>query len=254
MNALRNITAPALLGIAVLVVWELACRLVPISPILLPPPSVIGATMARQVATLSFDFFKTVVQAVIPGWIIGNLAGVLVALACDRFEFLKRGLLPLGNFFSVLPLVGVAPIMVMWFGVGVAPNIAVVVIMTFFPMLVNAVAGLDASSHLERDLMRSYGANWRQALIALRLPAAMPFIFNALKINSTLAMIGAIVAEFFGTRIAGMGFRMQTGFGSMSLDLVWAEIAVAAVTGSLFYALLVVAERAVTFWHPSYRT
>jgi NitT/TauT family transport system permease protein len=162
--------------------------------------------------------------------------------------------LPLGNFFSVLPLVGVAPIMVMWFGTGVAPNIAVVVIMTFFPMLVNALAGLQASLHLERDLMRSYNASWVQALLSLRLPAAMPFLFNALKINSTLAMIGAIVAEFFGTRIAGMGFRMQTGFGSMSLDLVWAEIAVAALTGSLFYALLVLAERTVTFWHPSYRT
>jgi len=147
----------------------------------------------------------------------------------------------------------VAPIMVMWFGVGVAPNIAVVVIMTFFPMLINALAGLEATSHLERDLMRSYGASWGQALGALRLPAAMPFIFNALKINSTLAMIGAIVAEFFGTRIAGMGFRIQTGSGSQSLDLVWAEIAMAAVTGSLFYGLLVLAERKITFWHPSYR-
>ncbi len=253
MTFLRSLTAPALLGLAVLILWEVACRTVPISPILLPPPSVIGAKIVAEIPTLAFDFFKTVIQAVIPGWIIGCASGLAVALACDRFGFLKRGLLPIGNFFSVLPLVGVAPIMVMWFGVGVAPNIAVVVIMTFFPMLVNAIAGLEASSHLERDLMRSYGASWGQALLALRLPAAMPFIFNALKINSTLAMIGAIVAEFFGTRIAGMGFRMQTGFGSMSLDLVWAEIAVAAVTGSLFYALLVLIERGVTFWHPSYR-
>ena len=220
----------------------------------MPAPSVIGAKIGAETQLLGFDFFKTVIQAVIPGWIIGNAAGLAVALLCDRFDFLKRGLLPLGNFFSVLPLVGVAPIMVMWFGTGVAPNIAVVVIMTFFPMLVNAIAGLQASSHLERDLMRSYNASWGQALASLRLPAAMPFIFNALKINSTLAMIGAIVAEFFGTRIAGMGFRMQTGFGSMSLDLVWAEIAVAALAGSLFYALLVLIERAVTFWHPSYRT
>jgi NitT/TauT family transport system permease protein len=250
----RALVAPALLGIAFLIAWELACRLIPISPVLLPPPSVIGATLAAQVPTLALDFVKTVVQAVIPGWVIGCALGLLVALLCDRFGFLRRGLLPLGNFFSVLPLVGVAPIMVMWFGVGVAPNIAVVVIMTFFPMLVNAIAGLAAAGHLERDLMRSYGASWWQSLTALRLPAAMPFVFNALKINSTLAMIGAIVAEFFGTRVAGMGFRMQTGFGSMSLDLVWAEIAVAAVTGSLFYAVLVLMERAVTFWHPSYRT
>jgi NitT/TauT family transport system permease protein len=250
---LRNLVAPGLLGVALLVVWEVACRGIPISPILLPAPSVIAAKFVTELPTLGFDFYMTVLQAVIPGWIIGSLAGLLVALACDRFDFLRRGLLPLGNFFSVLPLVGVAPIMVMWFGTGVAPNIAVVVIMTFFPMLVNAIAGLGASSHLERDLMRSYNASWWQALTSLRLPAAMPFIFNALKINSTLAMIGAIVAEFFGTRVAGMGFRMQTGFGSMSLDLVWAEIAVAAVTGSLLYALLVMIERAVTFWHPSYR-
>ncbi len=254
MSRVKALAAPALFGLVMLLLWEGLCRGIPISPILLPPPSVIGAKIAAEVPMLAYDFVKTVLQAVVPGWIIGCAAGLGVALLCDRFGFLRRGLLPIGNFFSVLPLVGVAPIMVMWFGVGVAPNIAVVVIMTFFPMLVNAIAGLSASSHLERDLMRSYGASWGQALASLRLPAAMPFVFNALKINSTLAMIGAIVAEFFGTRVAGMGFRMQTGFGSMSLDLVWAEIALAAVTGSAFYALLVLSERAVTFWHPSYRT
>lgn len=254
MSSLRNLFAPALLGVAILVLWELACRAIPISPILLPAPSVIAQRFMVEIPTLALDFWMTVIQAVIPGWIIGCGAGLLVALACDRFGFLRRGLLPVGNFFSVLPLVGVAPIMVMWFGIGVAPNIAVVVIMTFFPMLINTLAGLAASSDLERDLMRGYGASWWQALAALRLPAAMPFVFNGLKINSTLAMIGAIVAEFFGTRIAGMGFRIQTGSGSQSLDLVWAEIALAAVAGSLFYGVLVMAERHFTFWHPSYRT
>ena len=254
MMKLRDLLAPALLGVAILILWEVACRAIPISPILLPAPSVIAQRFVADIPILAYDFFMTVIQAVIPGWLIGCGAGIAVALLCDRFDFLRRGLLPVGNFFSVLPLVGVAPIMVMWFGVGVAPNIAVVVIMTFFPMLINTLAGLQASSQLERDLMRSYGASWWQSLSALRLPAAMPFIFNALKINSTLAMIGAIVAEFFGTRIAGMGFRIQTGSGSQSLDLVWAEIAVAAVTGSLFYALIVLIERRTTFWHPSFRT
>lgn len=254
MKQWRALIAPALLGLLFLLAWEVACAIVPISPILLPPPSSIWQRMVADVGTLGIDFVKTVVQAVVPGWVIGCASGVGVALLCDRFDFLKRGLLPIGNFFSVLPLVGVAPIMVMWFGTGVAPNIAVVVIMTFFPMMINALAGLEASQQLERDLMRSYGASWWQSLNALRFPAAMPFIFNALKINSTLAMIGAIVAEFFGTRIVGMGFRIQTGSGSQSLDLVWAEIAVAALTGSLFYAALVLLERKTTFWHPSYRT
>jgi NitT/TauT family transport system permease protein len=103
--------------------------------------------------------------------------------------------------------------------------------MTFFPMLVNTVAGLNASSSIERDLMRTYAANYWETLLKLRLPAAGPFIFNALKINSTLALIGAIVAEFFGTPIVGMGFRISTEVGKLNIDLVWAEIAVAALAG-----------------------
>ena len=101
--------------------------------------------------------------------------------------------------------------------------------------------------------MRSYNASWAQALTSLRLPAAMPFIFNALKINSTLALIGAIVAEFFGTPIVGMGFRISTEVGRMNVDMVWAEIAVAAMAGSVFYGIVALIERTVTFWHPSVR-
>jgi NitT/TauT family transport system permease protein len=106
---------------------------------------------------------------------------------------------------------------------------------------------------MQRDLMHSYAASYLQTLTKLRLPAALPFIFNALKINSTLALIGAIVAEFFGTPIVGMGFRISTEVGRMNVDMVWAEIAVAAVAGSAFYGIVALIERAVTFWHPSVR-
>jgi NitT/TauT family transport system permease protein len=246
---------PALiLGVGVLLFWEFAVRAFSISPILLPPPTAVWARFISSLPMLGEDFWETIIKAMVPGWILGSAAGLSAALICDRLPFLRRGLLPLGNLVSVLPLVGIAPIMVMWFGPGVLPKVAVIVIMTFFPMLVNATAGLQASGHLERDLMRSYGSQWMQTLLKLRLPAAMPFVFNALKINSTLALIGAIVSEFFGTLVVGMGFRIQTGSGSQSLDLVWAEIVVAAITGSAFYGLLTLLERKVTFWHPSYRT
>jgi len=221
--------------------------------VLLPPPSMIGARIAGSLPTLGADFVQTVIRAVIPGWIMGSLAGFLIALLCDRFGFLRRGLMPIGNFISALPIIGIAPILVMWFGFDWQSKAAVVVVMTFFPMLVNTVAGLASAGHLERDLMRSYGASWSRTLLALRLPAAMPFIFNAFKINATLAMIGAIVAEFFGTPIVGMGFRISTEVGRMAVDMVWATIAIAAIAGSSFYALLVLAERRVTFWHPSNR-
>ncbi len=249
----QNFLAPALFGVAVLILWQGVVRYFEVPFVIFPAPSDIWAKLIMSLPTLYEDFVQTFIRAVIPGWIMGSLAGFLVALLCDRFDFLKRGLLPLGNLAAALPIVGVAPILVMWFGFDWQSKAAMVVVMTFFPMLVNVVTGLQAAGHLERDLMRSYGANWFQTLIKLRLPAAMPFVFNALKINSTLAMIGAIVAEFFGTPIVGMGFRISTEVGRMGLDMVWAEITVAALVGSAFYGLLVALERWVTFWHPSYR-
>jgi NitT/TauT family transport system permease protein len=174
-------------------------------------------------------------------------------VAIDRSPFLQRGLMPVGNLISALPIIGVAPIMVMWFGFDWPSKAAVVIIMTFFPTLVNTVQGLRAADAMQRDLMHTYAASYWQTLVKLRLPAAAPFIFNALKICSTLAMIGAIVAEFFGTPIVGMGFRISTEVGRMNVDMVWAEIAVAALAGSAFYGLVALIERWVTFWHPSVR-
>ncbi|HSF96885.1 MAG TPA: ABC transporter permease, partial [Thermohalobaculum sp.] len=199
------------------------------------------------------DFFQTVIRSVLPGYAIGCGVAFATAILTDRSPFLQRGLLPLGNLAAALPIVGIAPIMVMWFGFDWQSKAAVVVIMCFFPMLVNCMAGLASAEAMQKDLMHTYGASYWQTLTKLRLPAAWPFIFNGLKICTTLALIGAIVAEFFGTPIVGMGFRISTEIGRMALDMVWAEIAVAALAGSAFYGLVVIAERAVTFWHPSVR-
>ncbi|NRP70124.1 putative aliphatic sulfonates transport permease protein SsuC [Ensifer psoraleae] len=245
---------PLLFGITILVLWEGVVRGFGIPSVLLPAPSMIWQRLVNSLPTLAADFRQTFLKAVLTGYALGCGLGFVVAILIDRSPFLQRGLLPLGNFVSALPVIGVAPIMVMWFGFDWQSKVAVVVIMTFFPMLVNTVSGLAAASHMERDLMRTYAATWWQTLVKLRLPAAWPFIFNALKINSTLALIGAIVAEFFGTPIVGMGFRISTEVGRMNVDMVWAEIAVAAVAGSAFYGVVALAERAVTFWHPSIRS
>ncbi|RWL86475.1 MAG: ABC transporter permease [Mesorhizobium sp.] len=251
-NALRLII-PAIFGAWILFIWEAVTRGAGIPFILLPPPSAIGARIANSLPILGSDVRQTIFKAVLIGYVVGNLAGFAVAILADRVPFLRRGLLPIGNMVSALPIIGVAPIMVMWFGFDWPSKAAVVIIMTFFPMLVNTVAGLAASGHMERDLMRTYASGYWPTLLKLRLPAAMPFIFNALKINSTLALIGAIVAEFFGTPVVGMGFRISTEVGRMNIDMVWAEIAVAALAGSVFYGVVALIERAVTFWHPSVR-
>lgn len=250
--ALR-IAIPIVFGAWLLIIWELVTRGFSVPQVLLPSPSAIAQRFANSTATLWVDFKQTFLKAVLIGYSMGCLSGFLVALLIDKSSFLKRGLLPVGNLVSALPIIGVAPIMVMWFGFDWHSKAAVVVIMTFFPMLVNTVAGLSAADHMQGDLMKTYAASYTQSLMKLRLPQALPFIFNALKINSTLALIGAIVAEFFGTPIVGMGFRISTEVGRMNVDMVWAEIAVAAVAGSVFYGLITLIERMCTFWHPSFR-
>ena len=252
-SSMINIVIPVLFGAALVALWEGVTRGFNVPSVLLPAPSMIWGRIIDSTHILWADFRQTYLKAVIAGYVMGCGIGFITAILVDRSPFLRKGVIPVGNLVAALPIVGVAPIMVMWFGFDWQSKAAVVVVMTFFPMLVNTVAGLAATGSMERDLMRTYAASRTQTLIKLRLPAAMPFIFNALKINSTLALIGAIVAEFFGTPIVGMGFRISTEVGRMNVDMVWATIFVAALAGSLSYGLIALAERAVTFWHPSYR-
>lgn len=243
----------ALFGAWVLVFWEILVRALDVPRVLLPAPSLVIGSMGDHAPKLWGDFVQTVGKAVLIGWALGCGLGFAVAVAIDRMPFLQRGLLPVASLTSAIPLVGVAPIAVMWFGFEWPSKAAVVVLMTFFPMLVSTLAGLQAAGKLERELMYSYAASYPRTLLALRLPAALPFIFGALKVNATLALIGAIVAEFFGSPTSGLGFRISTEAARMNMPLVWGAIVVAAVTGSVAYALLVALERRAAFWHPSVR-
>ena len=252
-NRFINLLVPALFGFSILILWEGLVRGFNISPILLPPPSAIAVRFSGSMSILWEDFVQTFIKGALSGYVIGCSAAFITAVAVDKSNFLKRGLLPVGNFVAALPIIGMAPILVMWFGFDWHSKAAVVVVMVFFPMLVNTVAGLNAKDNIQHDLMKTYGASYWQNLLKLNLPAAMPFIFNGLKICTTLALIGAIVSEFFGSPTRGMGFRISTEVGRLSLDMVWAEITVAAFAGSAFYGLMALIEKGVTFWHPSQR-
>ncbi|SFI58072.1 ABC transporter permease [Jannaschia pohangensis] len=250
---MARIASPILFGLTLLILWEMACRLFAIPTVILPAPTQIAAAFATNLPTLWADFVQTVLKGALGGWIIGCTAAIATALLVARSDFLRRGLLPVGSFMAALPIVGTAPILVMWFGFGWESKAAVVVVMVFFPVLVNTVAGLSDTTAMQRDLMRTYGASAGQELRFLRLQAALPFIFNGLKIATTLALIGAIVAEFFGSPTLGMGFRISTEVGRLNLPMVWASIVVAALAGSLSYGAIALLEKRLTFWHPSQR-
>ena len=252
-HAVYGTLTAAVFGLWLLYLWQLLVTAFDVPRVLLPAPALIAQSLVDQWPLLLGDFVQTVVKSVATGWVMGCALGFGVALAIDRQPFLQRGLLPIASLTSAVPLVGVAPIAVMWFGFDWPSKAAVVVLMTFFPMLVSTLAGLKAATRIERELMYSYAASYGQTLWSLRLPNAMPFVFSALKINATLALIGAIVAEFFGSPTAGLGFRISTESSKMNMSLVWSAITVAAVTGSIVYAILVQLERRVAFWHPSVR-
>ncbi|MEC8573243.1 MAG: ABC transporter permease, partial [Pseudomonadota bacterium] len=247
---LVQLLVPGIFGLTILLVWELLVRGLDVSLVILPAPSVIAARFAESLPILWADFMQTIVKGALSGYVIGCGAALLTAVAVDRSDFLRRGLLPVGNFVAALPIVGTAPILVMWFGFDWQSKAAVVVVMVFFPVLVNTVAGLRETDQMQRDLMQTYAASYWQSFFKLRLPAALPFIFNGLKIATTLALVGAIVAEFFGSPTVGMGFRISTSVGQLALDMVWAEILVAALAGSAFYGGMVLIEKTLTFWHP----
>lgn len=244
---------PALFGITLILMWELIVRGLEVPGVILPPPSMVAARFASSTHILWVDFVQTFMKGALTGYLMGAVAAFIVALLVDRSDFLRRGLMPVGNFMAAMPIIGTAPILVMWFGFDWHSKAAVVVVMVFFPILVNTVEGLRATDTMQRDLMRTYAASYWQTLWLLRVPAAMPFVFNGLKIGTTLALIGAIVAEFFGSPVVGMGFRISTSVGQLALDMVWAEIVVAALAGSAFYGFVALVERGVTFWHPSQR-
>ena len=248
-----RLLVPAVFGLTLLIMWELLVRLLEVSPVILPPPTAIASRFGQELSILWADFEQTIIKGAMTGYVIGAIAAFAVAILADRSDFLTRGILPVGGFMAALPIVGTAPIFVKWLGSDWQSKAAVVAVMVFFPILVNVVAGLRETTVMQRDLMRTYGAGYWPTLFKLRLPAAMPFIFNGLKIATTLALIGAIVAEFFGSPTVGMGFRISTSVGQLALDMVWAEIVVAALAGSAFYGLMAWIEGRVTFWHPSQR-
>lgn len=249
--ALRTLP-PACVFVLLILIWEFGVRLLHVPDYTLPAPSKILHTIPT-IDELRSDAYYTAVEEALPGFLIGSGLGFLVAVIAGRFRFVARGVLPYAVISNSIPIIGMAPIAVALFGFDWQSKAFIVAVLTFFPMVINSYRGLTSVDPLSLQLMRSYAASSWEMFFKLRLPAALPYMFNGLKINTTLAMIGAIVGEYFGAQSAGLGYFISREAGSLSMDQVWAAVVVACVIGIAAYLLVVLLERIFTSWHISYR-
>jgi NitT/TauT family transport system permease protein len=187
------------------------------------------------------------------GLLIGGLAGFVCAMFFASVPFLRRGALPIAASMNSIPIIAISPIAVLWLGFGPPSKIAVVALMTFAPMVVNAFKGLYSIEPASLELMSSLAASPRQVFWKLRLPHSLPYLFTALKVGATLAMIGALVAEFFNAQ-RGLGVTLSTNIQVAKMPIAWAAIVVAALVGLALFGVVSLVERAAIPWHVSIRT
>ncbi len=233
--------------------WEGLVRALKIGVFLLPPPSAIVLQLASDAGFL-FSIGLYTFQSALYGFLIGVVLGIGIAILSVRWTWLADGLLPFAVASNAVPIIALAPLVGVWLGSTTqSSKIAIVAIMVFFPTLINTFRGLISPDSAAFELMQSYAATSTQIFMKLRVPAALPYLFNALKIGATLSMIGAVVSEYFGgpRRALGVYILAQASVGRY-ID-AWAAILVACVLGIAFYLVIVVAERMAMPWHLSNR-
>ncbi len=235
--------APALLtGLLAVLTAEGLLRAYAVPAGLIPTPTRVLAALWNARTVLLQDTYTTFVLEALLGFLAGTVLGLALALLVVRFRFLERGLLPYAALFSSIPIVALAPVIVKAIGLDWPSKTVVVAVTVLFPVMVGAVRGLQSASPLHLDLMHTYAAAPTRTFLDVRVPTALPFVFGALKVASSLALISAIVAEFFGTNGHGLGFRIQIEVGRFGLDVVWAAIVLASMAGIAFFSLVSAAE------------
>jgi NitT/TauT family transport system permease protein len=236
-----------------LALWELAVRIFSIERFLLPAPSAIAGAFADNAEELLNAGLTTLVEAA-GGFAIGLIAGLVVAFLTARFAFARGALMPFAIAANAIPIVAFAPIANSWFGI-ISPlsKMMIVALLVFFPVMINVVRGLTSAEPAALELMRSYASSDWTVVRKVRIPAALPYFFTALKVSATLSLIGAIVGEYFGGASEALGRIIVENAAFLRFSTAWAAIIIAAALGIAFYLIIVALERLVMPWHASVR-
>lgn len=245
----RVVWPPLLVGLLVLLGWQLLVIGLNVPGYILPAPTAIWQQLLEDFGII-FDASQTTALAVIGGILLGTLVAVLVSVLVSLFEHLSRPVLILVSIVSSAPIVALAPIFNAWFGAtNLFSKISVAAIMVFFPVMVNTTTGLLSVSSLHMELMHSLGASKRQILSMVRVPGALPAFIDGLKIGAPLAVIGIIVAEYFGGPTRALGVMIANSAAVSQFALTWAAVFAASVLGITVFLVVLLLERLIVPWN-----
>jgi NitT/TauT family transport system permease protein len=248
----------ALVFVGVLIFWEVSVTALDLKAFLFPRPSAIVRALVDNFSSGPYSLLTswqaTFIEAV-GGLVIGTAAGLGVALITSRFISARHALLPLAIAANAIPIVAFAPLMNNWFGtLSPLSKMMMAAVLVFFPVMANVTRGLVQVEASALELMRSYAAGESAILRKVRLPNALPFFFTALKLATTLSLIGAVVAEYFGGSSLVLGRIIVQSSSALRFDITWAAVLLAAATGIVLYLAVAAVERIVIPWHASMRS
>ena len=256
MNVLRRLepwAPPIVAGIVIIGGWQLLLGITDPQGFVLPPPSDIFGSFVDNWGVIS-DAARTTGFIIVTGLIVGVLFGVAAALLVTRFRTANEIITPLAVAVNAIPIIALAPIFNQWLGLTSArSNQAIVVVLVFFPIFINTAKGLTQVEPSQVELMESYAAGKWTIMREVRIPNSLPYFFTSLKLASSLAVIAAIVAEYFGGRQDALGPIITQSAGLTRYDDAWAAVLAGTVIGAILYVLAVVAERLAMPWHSSMR-
>lgn len=243
---LHRFGAAALVFLLCLAVLQWGVPALGIPAYILPAPSHVLIRAVDPEGRLAYHLGITAIEGVC-GFVVGSLVGFLLAVLFVHVRPLEAALYPWAVVSQTVPIVAIAPLLVLWFGNGLLPRAAIAALFTFFPVLVNSTRGLRLDDRATLDLLQSYGASRRQLFWTLRVPQCLPFLFTGLKIGATLSVIGAIVGEFAGAA-AGLGYLITVSTYYLETDLTFAAVSAASLLGICLYLVLLGLEHWLVFW------
>ncbi len=255
-RTLRHYLPALVVAVAGIGLWEGVIRALQVRSFFLPAPSAIATALVENWDTgrQIFPAAQTTLYEAAGGLVLGTALGVAVAFMVGRFQVARDAILPLAIAVNAIPIVAFAPLANNWFGT-LSPysKMAIAAALVFFPIMINVLRGLTQVDASALELMRSYAASERAVLAKVRIPNALPFFLTGLKVGTTLALIGAVVGEYFGGLNVALGRVVVESASALAFEVTWAAILVTAVTGIGMYLLIAGVERVVIPWHSSIR-